>query len=524
MSTIHLTKKFRVILFSILFFGFSFQFRAFASNESNTNENNSAKNDSETEISYSIEPFYDVNSFRLIVQMEFTGGQSGATKLILPDVFGGQNNLGSIKELSAESPNTIIENTGPNNIKIVKYIPFTRVKITYRVEEIRKGSLSPTNNYQAVINRNYFHFLGETFFIIPNWDAKREINFRLEWKHFPSAWNFANSFGINQKVQETKSSLTDWIKSVFTGGDFRIVKRAVNGSLLFISVRGEWKFSDAELGDLSAGILKAERDFWNEGENPFYLITILPLENGSFQSAIGRVNALSMFLPRDGMLGYDFKRLLAHELFHRWIGDRMNFTEPPELLYWFREGFAEYYARLLLLRAKQISISEYEDSYNTVLNEYFTSSARYEKNESLVDDLPDDPELFQIPRLRGDIIAHNLNLVIRKTSNWTKSLDDLMRDLYLRCTKENLIVSNGSLSAMIRYYAGEQTLIDIMRVLNSGAVLKTFSSALGPCFRMQIDSHRQFWLVGEKYDVPKYEIIPEMKNSEKKCLEWFGVN
>ena len=63
-----------------------------AANEQRTNKAQ------DFDISYSIEPFYDINIFRFIVVLEFKGDKTGETKILLPNKYGGQNNLNGITE------------------------------------------------------------------------------------------------------------------------------------------------------------------------------------------------------------------------------------------------------------------------------------------------------------------------------------------------------------------------------------------------------------------------------------------
>jgi len=131
---------------------------------------------------------------------------------------------------------------------------------------------------------------------------------------------------------------------------------------------------------------------------------------------------------------------------------------------------------------------------------------------------------MKLPYMRGDIIAHNLNAIIYKNSGGIKSLDDFMRDIYNRSINESLVISNGSLSALIRFYAGDKALSDIMKCVNSGEIIKSRSDALGPCFYMEIESYRKLWLIGELFEIPTYKLKPENNSNTKKCMEWFGVN
>jgi predicted metalloprotease with PDZ domain len=493
---------------------------------SSVNENyTKSKSQNTFDISYSIEPFYDINVFRFIVVLEFKGDKSGETIIQLPGEFGGQQNLYGIKFLKTLSESTTLHETENPEQKIVKYPPSSHVKIYYQVEESRDDDLELGNHYMVVLNRKFFHFLGETFFIIPKLDWNSEFRIRLLWNHMPSIWNLANSFGINEKVQDLKLPLWKFKYSVFTGGDFRIHRRIINNNPIYLSIRGKWNFNDDQLMDVVRDIIRIERDFWNDHNFPFFLLTILPIEGSGDQGGTGRTNSYALFLSNDRTIDYRMKKIIAHEAFHTWLGGKIQFAEPEQLVYWFKEGFCDYYSRLLLLRAKLISLSEYVEEYNKILYSYYTSSVRFEKNERVVKEFWVDQNIMKLPYMRGDIIAHNLNAFIKLNSNGTKSLDDFMHDLMRRCQNESLVISNGSLSAMIRFYTGEQMLSDIMRALNSGVILKSHPNAAGPCFKMRTDSFKKFWLIGELFEVPVYESKSELTQpAEKKCLEWFGIN
>ncbi|MCX6169269.1 MAG: hypothetical protein NTX65_08015 [Ignavibacteriales bacterium] len=472
------------------------------------------------EINYSIEPFYDLNAFRLIVVLEFKGDKSGETKIVLP----GSPDLNSIKYLKAISPNTYILDSDKPEIKIVRYQPGSLVRIYYQFEESRNGDLELGNQYMAIVNKHYFHFLSETFFIVPAWDYNTEYIFKIMWNHLPANWSLANSFGLNEKYQEFRLSLWKFRHSVFAGGDFKIMQRFIGKDVIYIAIRGNWKFSEDQFCDLVRDIMIEERNFWNDHSTQYFLVNLLSISGGGDQVGIVRDNVYSLFLSSDRIIDIRMKRILSHDFFHTWIGEKVQFADPEQLVYWFKEGFTDYYADLLLLRAQLISLDEYVDQYNTILETYYTSPMRYEKNERLINEFKSDRDLTRLPYQRGQIFAHNLNFVILKNSSWKKSLDDLMRDLLSRCVNESLIISNGSLSALIRFYAGDQILSEMMRTLNSGAVLKTFPEALGPCFKMDMDSRKKLIIFGEQYDIPSYKLKNENQPIDKTCLDWFGVD
>jgi predicted metalloprotease with PDZ domain len=473
-------------------------------------------------ITYSIEPFYDVNIFRLIVVLEFQGDKSGETKIRLPNNYGSSEDYKGIKFLKALSSNSSIENSDQLEIKIVKHPPGSMIRIYYQIEQVRRNDIELGNHYMATINKQFFHFLGETFFIIPEWETSSEFLFHIYWNKMPSNWNLANSFGVNEKVQEVKLSISHFLHTVFVGGDFRILKRSVYENPIYIAIKGKWKFTDDQLCEMIQPIIREERDFWNDNNFPYYLITVLPIEGDNDQGGTGRINSYALFLSEDRVIDYRMKRLLAHETFHTWLGEQIRLSEPESLLYWFQEGFCDYYARLLLLRVHLISFDEYVAEYNKVLEEYFTSSARFEKNETL-QNFSNESDFNKLTYQRGDIIANNLNAAIIRNSNGRKNLDDLLRELLLRTRSELLITSTGSLGTLIRYYGGEQILADIMKVHNSGAPLKVYPDALGPCMILEIETSRKFWFFGEKYEVPVYRTKNEDPIPGNDCFEWFGI-
>jgi predicted metalloprotease with PDZ domain len=485
---------------------------------------NSNKKENNNFINFSIEPFYEINKVRFIVTMEFPGDKSGETKILIPNEFAGQKNLEGIKFLKPLSESTSIINTDNIDQKIIKHQPESIVKLYYQVEEIRDDDIELGNNYMVILNKSFFHFLGETFFILPMWDWHSSCRIRISWNHMPFTWTFANSFGVNEKVQTINTSLAQFSGSIFTGGDFRISKKQIGSNPVYLSIRGSWNFSDDQFLELVRNILRVERDFWNDNNFPFYIITVIPIEGRGDQGGIGRTNAYSLFLSKDRIIDYPLKRILAHESFHTWLGSRMKFAEPEVLVYWFKEGFCDYYTRLLLLRANLITLDEYVDEYNKILYAYYTSPVRNEKNERIAMEFWTNQSITKLPYMRGDIIAHNLNAIIYNNSGGVKSLDDFMRDLYNRSIHESLTISNGSLSALIRFYAGEKALSGIMTTVNSGSILKSRADALGPCFIMEIESYRKLWLIGELFEIPAYKLKPEYNSNNKKCLQWFGVD
>ena len=480
------------------------------------------KEDQNFDLSYSIEPFYDINVFRFNVILEFQSEKSGEIQILLPGNPADWEDKSGVKFLKALSPGTSILDTERPEVKTIKYIPGSPVKICYQIEQTHQDEITFDNHYMPIITKRYFHVFSDMFFVIPIWSLTKEFNIRIAWNHLPSNWNILNSFGVNQKMQDLNIQLWKFKHAVFAGGDFRIVQKLDGTVPLYFGIRGSWGFTDDQICDLSRDIISGERKFWNEDAST-RLEIILPVEGYEVQIAETRSDAISLFLSSTRKIDYRLKHSLARDYFQNWIADGIVYAEPQPLVYWFQKGFSNYYARLILLRTGLITLDEYVDDFNTILDRYFTSPMRYEKNERLVKEYWTDPDLQMLPSLRGDIFAHNLNYDIIRNSQAGKSLDDLMRDLYNRCHTESLIISNGSLSAMIRYYAGDAALAHLMRTLNSKVETKVVPGALGPCFQLEIQAYRRFWILGEYYEVPVFRYI-DRNNRTLNCIGWFQIN
>jgi len=472
----------------------------------------------EGELVYALEPILNEGKLRFFVDLIFRGDSSESTALVLPNRYSGHQDFDGIKNLRAVSPTTTLSDTDEPQRKKLAHAPRQIVHVQYQVAQLRDGKISLGNHYQPILRENYFHFLGETFWIMPERDDEKTIRVKLHWRNFPNNWTLVNSFGAGEKSQFIQAAFWEFRHSIWAGGDFRIYERRVMNQPVYVALRGEWNFSDEEFAETVAKIIKSERDFWKDYEFPYYLVTAIPMAGDDDQGGTGRINAFAMFLSDDRELDYRFKRLLAHEAFHTWNGAKIRRRDPEVLVYWFSEGFSDYYARLLLLRAGLLTLEEYLQEYNKMLKRYFTSSARFAKNSRLLEDSWSN-ELRQMPYYRGDIVAHNLNAQIRLTSADSLSLDDAMHKILVAATQRNEVISDSSLYALFKSYAGKNNVTELRQSIDDGAPLRFAPNALGPCAALKMTTRRKYFLFGEKFEIPQYEL---KQPADSACLSWFG--
>ncbi len=121
--------------------------------------------------------------------------------------------------------------------------------------------------------------------------------------------------------------------------------------------------------------------------------------------------------------------LLAHEMFHEWNGHEIRLAQPERLGYWFSEGFSDFCARGLLLRAELVTEDEYVELWNRRLSEYAKNPQRNAPASRIEEAFWSDANVGSLPYQRGDLVALLVDRAIASRSGGQRSLDDLMRAL-----------------------------------------------------------------------------------------------
>ncbi len=149
--------------------------------------------------------------------------------------------------------------------------------------------------------------------------------------------------------------------------------------------------------------------------------------------------------------GYQtFLGLVSHEYFHTWNVKRIKparFTpydlsrETHTELLWVFEGFTSYYDDLMLLRSGVIAESDYLRLVGKVISNVHRTAGRFKQSvaESSFDAWTryykqdeNSPNALVSYYTKGSLIALGLDILIRRESDETHSLDDVMRLLWQR--------------------------------------------------------------------------------------------
>lgn len=423
--------------------------------------------------------------YALQLSLRFTGDADGRTELQLPDSWGGQTGL--YADLTAISTDTgTLEASDTPSRPVVVHTPNAPLVVHWTVEQSDElAEIEDGRNYRPIVQRDYFHAIGHGLWITPRWPDEVRHSIQLHWRGFGDEVKLANSFGVDAPEQAFIDTIARFQHGVFVGGDFRLHSTEVRGHKVSLALRGKWGFSDQQLLELIEKVVDVERAFFRDDDFDRFLVTLIPTGKGCCSyGGTGLTDSFATFVASDLPIEARMKHLLSHELFHTWNGRKIGRQDPEELVYWFSEGFTDYYANLLLLRAGLYSYTEYVESFNKVLRQYHLSPARNLPNKAIKEAFWTDRSVERLPYQRGNVLAHVWNQRIRAQRPGT-SIDDLMRTLFQRAQTDGTVVSAASIDLIARAYLPEGIAADIERYVDAGETIPVPEGMLGPCAQLE---------------------------------------
>ena len=443
------------------------------------------------ELTYDVKPIIQGEDCRLHVSMTFRGDSSGRTRLVLPSEWSdGKELYKAIRNIQSLSEEAKIEDTSEPHIKIAHHRPNQRVSLTYEVVSQPPGTqLTVAVYHHPVVRPSYFYVIGDALWIYPEMPGTTPLRVTLDWKNIPKGWALINSFGFSQPRQKVKVTLKEFRKGTFLAGDYRIKRFEIKKRPVYAVTRGEWRFPDEKFNSLVEKVVQAQREFWNSHDFPYYFVAVLPSDRRNVTSGEARTNSFSLYLPKNlTTLHVEYNTyVFAHESFHAWNPMRLGAYENDRL-YWFGEGFTDYYAFLLLLRAELMSLDEYVAAHNNWIKAYYTSPVRSLTVDQMVQKRQTDWHVSQLFSKKGYLLANHLDFTIRSKTNGKHSLDDVMGSL-LRSSKPGIELSEKRIADALHPYLQEQGASDIEKYMVRGELVPAHNF-LGACATVEDIEHR----------------------------------
>jgi len=449
----------------------------------------------------------------LVIDMTFPGDSDGSTWLALPNEWGGQSELyNELSAFAALSPDTEILSTDNPSVMEVTAPAGAEVHVRYRLAQDWEGVPEPSggNPYRVVIQSDYVHLIGWAAWALPQWDdwpgENPEVAFHLDWSRLPGDWEIADNFGVGRDVREAVAPLNRLQSGLFVAGDFRILTRDTGTAQLYVAIRGQWEFGDNTFANLLRDVVDPIRTFWREDGTDPYLVTLLPIHRAEGNDeaiswgGTGLADSFALFATTNVALA-DFQTLAAHEFQHRWTPSKLGeFADPEEALYWFSEGFTDYYASLLSLRGGLIDLEGYADQVNGALRDYYRSSAREAPVEQVIEWFWSDQDLQRLPYLRGRLVAARWNAEIMAASDGAESLDTVLFDMLaaaetLNAVGETREIRPSDIVEAALHRSASRAEADYQSFIVEGAMVPLEPGMFGPCYDLR-DTVFHLWDIG----------------------------
>ena len=446
-------------------------------------------------------------------ELRFRAAEEGPTHVALDEGWGGTQNIAAqlqFIEVTAEDGESLeLTEVEPARWLVECDPGETLVAHWAFPANALQDDPDPSQHYKPIVGDSLVHIIGSLGLIgVPHLDEAQELAIRFQWTGLDElGWKAASSFGAGPGPHEVMTSQQDFLHSLFLAGSFDLELRDVGGQDLAVAVApGGWGFSPEEFADLCSAVVETQREFMDDWDTPWYLVSLIPVgqptNRGFSLGGTGLTNAFATFcqpgasLDPGGPQRTQIVMLLAHEMFHEWNGKIIRRAPDEEIpLYWFSEGFTEFFERRTALLAGLITAEDAVADVNEHLRSYATSPVRNAGNARIIEGFWSDPDVQQLPYMRGDLIACFLDHAIRERSAGKSSLDDLMRSLAGANGSEAVRgteLTTETLFAHFKEWAGEEATTTVRAwVLDGGPILLP-EDTFGACGRLESTEETTF--------------------------------
>jgi len=422
----------------------------------------------------------------LDVTIRLQADPSGRTVIDWAEQWAGEEHLGQwARDISVEGARRTA--VAPHGGRIVDSAPGAPLVMRYRILSAHQAAPAVSNSRQPdpIVRPDWFYAVGFSLYAQPAGREDRPATFT--WRG-PHGIGFASDAQLLQGLMHQPRTGKDIRESVAIGGrDLRVSTMRVGGEPLRVASIGRFGFDMAAFARLAGKVIASERTFWGDGQAGPFLITAIPLASEPKQtgfSGTGLGDAFATWIGQDTPLP-DLAWFLAHEYFHSWNPRQLGHTEDATeaRTYWISEGFTDFFARRLMLRAGLLSPERFVEEWNEVLAHYARSPYRTSPNAVVADRFWKDERARMMPYQRGALLAAVWDRRLRQRSGGRTSLDDVLHDQRRRAQADPALALQDALVAAAAH-AGLDLRPEISRYVDHAAPVLLSEDAFGECARV----------------------------------------
>ena len=274
------------------------------------------------------------------------------------------------------------------------------------------------------------------------------LNLPPGWRR--SMTGMASMSGDHHYVAPDFDTLVD---SPILAGNPTVHEFTFEGTRHYLVNEGETPEFDAAraLKDYEA-IVREQRRFWGDLPYDKYVVLNVIAENrgGGLEHKNSTVLIAGRATTRSRSAYLAWLTTLTHEIFHAWNVKRLRPVELGPFDYekealtrslWVVEGLSDYYGDLLTLRAGLMTREEFLDGLSATIADVQTTPGRFIQSAELASFdawikyyRPDEnsPNVSISYYAKGQLLGFLLDARIRRATNGSRSLDDVMRAAYAK--------------------------------------------------------------------------------------------
>jgi predicted metalloprotease with PDZ domain len=414
----------------------------------------------------------------LAVEVRFRADPSGRTRVVIPSAWAGETSLANQIGRIEAGPNVTTTPVHGDEETLISR-PRAEIRLSYVLHQDWSGLLRYATFHRVVLDGSRVAFNQSNALIYPEHGPNADLILQVQWAGLPPDWRIVSSVGSKARFSGTVS-WREFSSMFFAAGDFRLVALPSATGGMTIAAQGRWPFGDPAFARLVDALSRAETRFWERPAFPRTFVLLLPIDDAG--TVAGTAFSAGLFAVSDSAA--DLKslgRLLAHELFHLWNGQRMTAAAHEVQYKWFTEGFTDYYADRIFHGIGQYSDADYRDRVNAVLRRYYASPARNSTRDAVAKRYWSDDDVKQYPYAQGYALALYLQA---KLPAWTASsydLDSLMIRAYAAVAPLGLDISDRRLIDAVPA-AGQAAFADALaEYIDRGTMVPADPGALGAC-------------------------------------------
>ena len=378
------------------------------------------------------------------------GDADGRTAFAMSPCCGIEAAGGFVRDVRIRASGRLLPALQQGDKWVVAHPPHASLSVSYRLPPTGKARIDtgPVDQFRPLVDGAWFRVIGHAALLLPERGADDDsVRLNIDASGLATPETFVSSFGAGPAVRGAMTTRGKVLQSLYLGGATHLkVQDTPRGQVVIAHTGMDAGFTATALLREVLGVVDAARDFFGSSQ-PWYLVSV---HGGNTQDpnlriggGTGLTNAFATVVASDLDLTdtrqrQQFRWLLAHEYTHQWIGLTIRVASLPRSdqddtsVYWFSEGFTEFYGIRLLTRSGLQQPAASLTDLNGKLREYAGNRQRNLGAREAGRLFWSDHDAQQIPYLRGYLAAWSADLALRQARHDDQGLDRPMLALVRR--------------------------------------------------------------------------------------------